>query len=90
MFFISVTPYFRKFGQQIHPFLEFLAENDTPLTPFFPEFLPKILIFSYIFSNFAHQNVNFSTFEVIWLIFTFCQTFSEEILTNFPSIITLL
>ena len=57
---------------------------------FFPKFCTLILKLPYIFSNFASGNVNFSTFETIWLILTPRHTFSEEIWTISQQNITLL
>ena len=85
-----MTTCFRKFGRKRDPALEFLANNNTMWSHFFPKFCTLILKFSYIFSNFANGNVNFSTFETIWLILTLRHTFNEEIWTISQQNITLL
>ena len=90
IFWISMTNCFRKFGRKIHPALEFLVNNNTMWCHFFPKLCTLILKFSDIISNFADGNVNFSTFETIWLILTPRHTFNEEIRTIFQQIITLL
>ena len=68
IFWISMTTCFRKFDRKNT--LKFLANNNTMWCHFCPKFCTLILKFSYIFSNFANGNVNFSTFESIWLILT--------------------
>ena len=60
------------------------------MVPVFPKFCTLILKCSYIFINFANVNVNFSTFERIWLILTPRHTFNEEIWTISQQNITLL
>ena len=80
----------QKIWQKTNPALEFLANNNTMWCHIFPKFCTLILKFSYIFSNFANGNVNFSTFETIWLISTPRHMYNEEILTISQQNITLL
>ena len=85
-----MTTCFRKFDRKTHPALEFLANNNTTWCHFFPKFCTFILKFSYIFSNFANENVNFSTFETIMADFYSTSYVQQRNLDDVPAKFTLL